>query len=406
MIIKADSRYIPLKDKSVNCIVTSPPYWSLRKYDIPDLVWDGEKGCEHEWVEERAYRDSPTREKASQCFSDESTPKNQRWKINDRCSKCNAWRGQLGLEPTIDLYLKHLLQIMDECKRVLRNDGTMWVNLGDSYGGSHSGEIEDNKATQKGTGVTKLGFDRPSVNIFPKSLCLIPYRFAIEMVDRGWILRNILIWHKPNCMPSSVKDRFTVDFEPVFFFVKSRKYWFEQQYEDFFGKNERQWAGHYDECGSIIQGDTNAGIKRTKRYPQTSGRNRRCVWTVPNEPEYIFGELAKKINDFKDAHPEIDTGWFDDLVREIYGDNYKHSVWTVPTQPYPESHFATFSEALIEPMIRAGCPKGGIVLDPFCGSGTTIKMAERLNRVGIGIDLGYQNLSTKKMRLIQKELLV
>jgi site-specific DNA-methyltransferase (adenine-specific) len=322
MIIKADSRHIPLDDDSVNCIITSPPYWSLRKYDIPDVD-----------------------------FGD--------------------WRGQLGLEPTIDLYLKHLMQIMDECKRVLRDDGTMWVNLGDSYGGSNSGGIEDNKAAKFGTGATSLQEHRPSKGMMAKSLCLIPYRFAIAMIDRGWICRNLINWWKPNCMPSSAKDRFTVDFEPIFFFVKSRKYWFEQQYEPFH-PNTDVWyrkelrEGKEYNCKKPYKGNT--------PYATTKAQN-------PQESK------ARILESMKNSH----------------GRN-RRCVWTIPTQPYPESHFATFPEALVEPMIRAGCPKGGTVLDPFCGSGTVMRVAEKLGRKGIGIDLGYTNLAEKKCKKNQIEL--
>jgi DNA modification methylase len=331
------------------------------------------------------------------------------------------------------------MQIMDECKRVLRDDGTMWVNLGDSYSGS--GKAGNNPEYQErhtefgkpSTHRQRFGIPTNSCDIPTKSLCLIPYRFAIKMVDRGWILRNVIIWHKPNSMPSSVKDRFSVDFEYVFFFVKSRKYWFEQQYDGYAEstlsdkrdpldapRKERGYPGQPQHGGHLLCD--------SKKGP---GRNRRCVWTIP-------------------------------------------------TQPYPESHFATFPEALIEPMIKAGCPKEicikcgkareavyegtskeafnirvrdvkegrikhtdrvasqeeienykegvthagegkklkgytdcgcnagfrpGIILDPFCGSGTTMRVAEKLNRVGIGFDLAYGDLQDKRMRLIQKQLL-
>ena len=444
----ADSRALPLKDNSVNCIITSPPYWSLRKYDIPDLIWDGAEGCEHRWGDQIIRKQSGGIGKNNVGnFSDDRIHYESKTQF---CLLCNAWRGQLGLEPTIDLYLNHLLQIMDECKRVLRDDGTMWVNLGDSYYGGKGQssmawcmENEDRDTLQKshtnigGRGETRP-LDLPQGTIQPKSLCLIPERFAIEMVNRGWILRNKLVWHKPNCMPSSAKDRFTVDFENVFFFVKSRKYWFEQQYDQYTAPLDR-WGG--DNLVAKGQSTWDEGTGQTayrdrNMRPNPQGRNRRCVWTIP-------------------------------------------------TQPYPESHFATFPEALVEPMIKAGCPKEicvkcgkarekiekvighqitdamkiagcnqkgeysgteqkdytsanaqkpsetkkrilesmsqvkeysytdcgcnagfrtGIVLDPFCGSGTVMKVAEQLNRKAIGLDLGYQTLSVKRLQNVQKEL--
>ena len=181
-IIHGDAlqRLKELPDESVNCVVTSPPYWALRDY--------GDKN-------------------------------------------------QLGLEPDFNEYIRKLCDIFDEVWRVLRKDGTCWVNLGDTYGGSNQGYGTTKRNTNTGFQDTRDGFyaasknKPPMANMMHKSLIMIPSRFAIEMTDRGWILRNEIIWYKPNCMPSSVRDRFTVDFEKVFFFTKSKKYWFEQQYE-------------------------------------------------------------------------------------------------------------------------------------------------------------------------------
>lgn len=166
-----------LPGESVNCVITSPPYWGLRDY--------GEEG-------------------------------------------------QLGLEPTFEEYINKLCNIFDEVKRVLKKEGACWVNLGDTYFSKTKGSGGTEKA-QFGASKADGGqhFDAIKLNGgIDKSLCLIPARFSIEMTNRGWILRNTIIWHKPNCMPQSVKDRFTVDFEYLFFFVKSKRYWFEAQYEE------------------------------------------------------------------------------------------------------------------------------------------------------------------------------
>jgi len=466
MIIKADSRHIPLSDQSVNCIITSPPYWSLRKYDIPDLIWDGDEKCEHNFDLKSLEIPTGTGGNWQQANNGPGLAmgKDQtRFKGDCReankvdtvkiqqgfCLKCSAWRGQLGLEPTIELYLKHLLQIMDECKRVLRDDGTMFINLGDSYYGGKgmssqawSTDHQDRETLQKsqhqicGMGEARPA-DLPQGNILPKSLCLIPERFAIEMVNQGWILRNKIIWKKPNCMPSSAKDRFTVDWEGIFFFVKSKKYWFEQQYEPFLTESnaERPRMGQGNQTiynqkrRGLIKGNVQIGSEQRHSANINyglKGRNRRCVWTIS-------------------------------------------------TAAYSEAHFATFPEALVEPMIRAGCPKfvcnkcgkarekivdveyiknrpsagndprsrnedklaggrgpggyrgnnllkqtkeigltdcgcnagfrPGIVLDPFCGSGTVLRVAERLGRQVIGIDLGYEELADKRISWNQMELI-
>ena len=141
------------------------------------------------------------------------------------CIKCNAWRGSLGLEPTFDLYIKHLCDIFDEVKRVLRKDGVCFVNIGDTYagGGGWTGIPDDWESISTGSKQERFNHNKKNTGIPAKSLCDIPYRFSIEMVNRGWIKRNTIIWHKPNCMPESADDRFTVDFEYLFFFSKSNK---------------------------------------------------------------------------------------------------------------------------------------------------------------------------------------
>ncbi|RXG64249.1 site-specific DNA-methyltransferase, partial [Candidatus Atribacteria bacterium 1244-E10-H5-B2] len=149
-----------------------------------------------------------------------------------------------------------------------------------------------------------------------KSLCLIPQRFAIEMVNRGWILRNTIIWHKPNCMPSSAKDRFTVDFEYVYFFVKSKEYWFEQQFDNYDNKPLNRWGGDI----------------------QKSRTEKKTIY----EKAMKLGRTSKLVAGAVRPNP--------------VGRN-KRAVWTIPTQPFPEAHFAVYPETLIEPMIRAGCPE-------------------------------------------------
>ena len=166
-----------IPDGSVDCCITSPPYWGLRDYGLEPVTWTD--GTTH----------------------------------------------SLGLEPDFRLYIAHLIQIFDEVKRVLKPTGTCWVNLGDSYSGSGSpgGDFRNGKG-----GDTYLRpYNRKGLPA--KSLCQIPSRFSIAMSDAGWILRNEIVWWKRNCMPSSAKDRFTVDFEKVFFFTKQGRYWFEQQ---------------------------------------------------------------------------------------------------------------------------------------------------------------------------------
>ena len=178
-----------LESDSVDCCVTSPPYWALRDYKI---------------------------------------------------------LGQLGLEPTFQEYITKLIEIFNQVKRVLKKEGSCWVNMGDTYS---QGDTISNRYGLSGSTLDAPikhkadHFSRKVVQSIPqKSLCLIPERFAIAMVDEGWILRNKIIWYKPNCMPSSAKDRFTVDWEYLFFFTKSQRYYFETQYE-VYDKPLNRWGG-------------------------------------------------------------------------------------------------------------------------------------------------------------------
>ena len=296
VIIQGDSLTVlkTIPDESINCCVTSPPYWSLRDYGVD---------------------------------------------------------GQLGLEKTFEEYITKLCDIFNEVKRVLRKDGTCWVNLGDSYGGNNS----------RGSNNGRAGYGNEREGVFnkanAKSLCLIPQRFAIEMVNRGWILRNTIIWHKPNCMPSSASDRFTVDFEYLFFFVKSKNYWFEQVFEKYKTLPENRntkTCGNKNSPYAQSQGDK-AGIHAYGNGEQ--GRNKRCVWTIS-------------------------------------------------TRPFPEAHFATFPEALIETPIQAGCPKDGVVLDCFSGAGTTAVVAKKQGKKYIGIEIKqeYIDMANKRIRAVRELL--
>jgi len=341
-----------LPSESINCVMTSPPYWALRDYGT---------------------------------------------------------KGQLGLEPTFDEYINKLCDIFDEVKRVLRDNGTCWVNIGDTYFAKRTSDGEVNKINPN----QKSGHPIKVIEqgIQSKSLVMIPFRFAIEMVNRGWILRNTIIWHKRNCMPSSVKDRFTVDFEYLFFFSKNKKYYFETQREP---HKRPEFMKH--------------NIK-----PRKNDSNK---------------QYAKHSHGPADYHPD--------------GRN-KRTVWTINPKPFKEAHFAVYPEELCETPIKAGCPEfvcnkcgnlkihniekevihnrindredanvrpdnyqrppnnwkqrevlkdewkptcscnagftGGIVLDPFFGAGTTGLVALKQNKKFIGIELNPEYIKIAEERL-------
>ena len=291
-----------IPDESMDCVITSPPYWTLRDYGV---------------------------------------------------------KGQIGLELSVEEYLEKLIAIFDEVKRVLKPSGTCWANFGDTYAnktkGGHQDKVKKNlfdSFMQKSV-IPKLPV---KLDIPAKSLCMIPSRFAIQMIERGWILRNEIIWHKTNAMPQGVRDRFTVDFEKVFFFVKEQKYYFKQQYEPLKNPNE---------------------LKRRFSYPYENHKYRK-----------LLGRTPKPLDKIKQSQEEI-------LKR---GRN-KRCVWMISNGMSRANHFAVFPEKLVETPILAGCPDGGTVLDPFSGSGTTAAVAKKLGRQFVGIELNAKYVRIAKERL-------
>lgn len=271
-------------------------------------------------------------------------------------------KGQIGLEDTLNEYLDRLLLVTAELRRVLKNTGTVWWNHGDSYGGSLQGYgttkrniasgFQDVRDGYYGSGSAKK---TPLAHMTPKCLTLQNFRFLQRMIDeQEWILRNILIWLKPDAQPSSVKDRFSVDYEPVFLLAKSRKYYFKQLFEPLKASTEKRLRCAFNvNKGDVASSVKTSGLKKfQERYlkGQVKGRNMRCVWSVPTSSLH-----------------------------------------------YP--HYAIFPERLIEPMIRAGSAPGDIVLDPFTGSGTTGVVAKKLGRQFVGIDINRTYLEIAKKRI-------
>ncbi len=352
-----------LPDKSVDCVVTSPPYWNLRNYGVRLSIWDGRPGCKHDWNSfARDGRGGGTNSVKVQIKGSNNF---QPVEATEQafCTKCLAWRGCLGLEPTFGLFIEHLVDIFDEIKRVLKQTGSAWVVLGDTYS-TQGGQNRDTMKVYSGYKSIRLENKMMGVPLVKskelpgKSLCQIPSRFAIKMNDRGWILRNELIWFKPNCMPSSATDRFTVDFEKVYFFVKSKNYYFEQQFEAY-AEPLNRWGGEKLKAQGLSKWDHGTGqetYRERNMRPNPLGRNKRCVWEIP-------------------------------------------------TKPFSGAHFAVYPEVLAEVPIKAGCPKGGIVLDPFMGSGTTAVVARKLGRNFIGIELNQKYISLAEKRLAQQAII-
>ena len=328
-ILQGDSLEVlkTFPDESVDCVITSPPYWALRDYGVD---------------------------------------------------------GQLGQEKTFQEYINKLCDIFNEVKRVLKDSGTCWVNIGDTYGGTGDKKDSTDPKYKQGRNGQSIAINKSAT---AKSLCQIPSRFAIEMTDRGWILRNRLIWHKPNAMPSSAKDRFTVDYEDVFFFVKRKKYHFETQYEPYA-------PASYVRYRQALRASKSYQKKELyKNNTPYSGK-----FNVQNAED--FGSPRAR---YKRGQGSVSSRGDDSDGLVVGGINpngrYKRAVWTIPTKPYKEAHFATYPEKLIEPMIKAGCPVGGIVLDCFFGAGTTGLVSKKLNRHYIGIELNPEYIKIAESRI-------
>lgn len=223
------SRLKELPNECVDCVITSPPYYALRSYSTNPQIWGGDPDCEHDWVDHVRKPAGGRGSKNANVGANKNDVANLRdgETITNFCSKCGAWKGELGLEPDFKEYVNHLCDIFDEVQRVLKPTGTLWVNIGDTYNGTgDKGNYKDPKNPNKRNGQGKAV---NNIKTYPrKSLLQIPSRFAIEMVDRGWILRQEIIWQKDNCMPSPISDRPTTSHEKLFFFTKNTKYSYNQ----------------------------------------------------------------------------------------------------------------------------------------------------------------------------------
>jgi DNA modification methylase len=354
-----------LPSKSVNCCVTSPPYWGLRDYQTG--TWEGgDPNCPHMRTT-KISKDTVTGHKAMH---------EQGNVVGDAiyrstCPKCGAVRkdSQLGLEETPSQFVNNLVQVFREVHRVLRDDGTLWLNLGDSYYNYRA----DGKQVKQTVANTRQDFPESSPHrankidgLKQKDLIGIPWRVAFALQDDGWYLRQDIIWHKPNPMPESVKDRCTKSHEYIFLFSKNKNYYYD--------------------IDAIREPHT---WEETKPRPSGMARN---AQKYREKVKYGGGGtgLVGHSGTFKeDGSP----------LNHPLGKN-KRSVWTITTKPYKEAHFAVFPTELIEPCVKAGCPEEGTVLDPFGGSGTTGLVADRLGRNAKIIELNKDYIELANNRVM------
>jgi len=347
MILRGDVREMlgQLADCSVQACVTSPPYWGLRDYGTAS--WDGgDSACDHQG------KPMATKANINRNCGTGNDVKNAtaREFYKDICGKCGATRvdSQIGLEQTPDEYVAEMVAVFREVRRVLKNDGTLWLNLGDSYAGNNSRASNNGRA---GFGTKREGvFTKTGEGLKDKDLVGIPWRVAFALQADGWWLRQDIIWHKPNPMPESVTDRCTKAHEYLFLLTKSAKYYFDNEAI----KEPAQTApATRDKHGEGYQAD------------------------YPNGDRFSAGERV----------------WGAD------GKRNRRSVWTIPTKPFKGAHFAVMPEALVEPCILATSREGDTVLDPFLGSGTVGLVAQRHNRRWVGCELNPEYAKIAEARI-------
>lgn len=315
-----------LPDQSINTCVTSPPYFGLRDYGV---------------------------------------------------------EGQLGLEATPEEYVANLVRVFRQVGRVLRDDGTLWLNLGDSFtSGGRGSRAPDGKNPE----AIALDQSRPKTpdGLKPKDLIGIPWMVAFALRADGWYLRQDIIWHKPNPMPESVRDRPTKGHEYLFLLSKNERY-------------------HYD-AEAIREPAEHSSIKRWRQDVESqTGSTRANGGEKTNGPMKAVGgpRRSDKQRGHSRTHQGFNERWdgLDKSEQAEMGRN-KRSVWTVATKPFSGAHFATYPPELVEPCILAGCPAGGVVLDPFFGAGTTGLVADRLGRdcIGIEINAAYRDIAIERLR--------
>jgi site-specific DNA-methyltransferase (adenine-specific) len=302
-------------------------------------------------------------------------------------------KNQIGREKTYQEYIENLCLVFDKVKRVLRKDGTLWVNIADTYAGSGNGMGDNNKTGKRKEIFNHDGQKAGKSNIPNKSLMLIPFRFAIAMVERKWILRNTIIWKKDNCMPSSADDRFTNDYEYLFFFSKNKNYYFEQQFD---GKKESSFERYkYKRNGPNNKVKTGEyaiqDVNFSDGEKNSTDRNMRTTWNITTAA--ATWEYCKNCNTYYDGEKLRTIK----IVKE--GDKEKKQCYSCKRTDGWVSHFAIYPQKLCRTPIRAGCPKNGIVLDPFSGSGTTSKEALMQGKYFINVELNEDYINVQKKRL-------
>lgn len=501
--IRANALHIPLVDNSVNMCVTSPPYWGLRSYLIPDQIFGGDAHCKHKFTQPRR-RGGPAGSHggASSCRpgrSNVEAQKRQNDCLGSFCVRCGAWKGQLGLEPDPYLYVDHIVEIFREIWRVLRPDGTVWLNIGDCYatgagkvrhspGGGQQGarylhdvaRVRDGKRTYrndaKGRGTPyragAAGSHKyrhyseqreysgpitqpnrlPIVGLKPKDMVGMPWRIALALQADGWFWRSSIVWAKPSPMPGSQKDRPTSSWEPILLFSKSQRYFYDHVavMEPTKGNAHSRGNGIGPKTTDRSVGGMNNLSMQAAVTEIVLARNRRDVWSVSSEPlaephyaaypqaliepcilagtsehgccancgapyrrlieKQLYGNMqptdgmkeqnirrttAESKAKYRAAQKSANGSRMFDSVKIARANGADHEQMFLPPRTLGWKKTCKCETSEVVP---------AIVLDPFFGSGTTGRVCERFNRRWVGLDLGYQEMQSRRLHGVQKQL--
>ncbi len=368
-----------MPDNQIQVGICSPPYYGLRAYKTRPQVWGGDAGCDHRWGEPEPYlghrggrgQAVQTKYRSNKTYpqmymtggtgkgtlngSQQTAVKGESVEFaatSTMCLFCGAWRGDLGLEPSPTLFIDHLTEIFREFRRILRPDGLLWIVIGDSYWGSGKGAWKNPTADVKEVYIPERAHRGRDPTLKPKDLVGIPYMLAFALRDDGWYWRAENIWHKPNAMVTSTKDRTTRAHETVLMFSKSRRY-----YYDWVAIREKTVSGH------------SSGNKKRK-IPEADGDRDRVA-------DHRGTSVPWKKQEYRNAR----------------------SVWSINTVPYKGPHFATFPPKLVEKMVLASSRPGDIVCDLFCGVATTGVVAVPLGRRFVGLELSKEYAEMGRERL-------
>lgn len=422
LLAQADALRLPFPSNHFHTIATSPPYFGLRSYEVAPRVWDGEPACEHEWktIVKAAANGIINSEMQGETLSEDSATRKPT--ISSACSKCGAWLGSLGLEPTMDLYIDHMVAICREFRRVLRPDGSFWIVIGDSYngsggaggdygpGGSREGQarypgrnIARGRRIPRGSGRWGMESNAGDAVLKRKDLLMVPARLAIALCEDGWWLRSKVIWNKGNVMPTSAPDRPTLSHEDIYILSKRAHYYYDPY--------------------AVLQplADSTAHDGRFRRTPVHSGssihvgRRLRSVWTIPTgsysgdhsasyppeliEPMVLAGTSAKGVCGTCGApwrrlikrkkHPK----------RDMEAQRTAAALRTGRADGYVPGPEGKLDEVRTVGWQRTcdhdGDPVPATVLDPFCGTGTTGMVCRELGRNFVGVDLSWAYLNSE-----------